>query len=142
MNVYVPAPGWVTTIDRGSGIVNDPNVWATNGGRIVVDYEGNRFGASNIVTFADRVMIAAGRHTERYPTIARSALVPESLIRVGTYDGIRVDLDHQDLGQFVADWIGCEESDLDYQLGPHQLQAYQQRIVDALDAGGRMRRGR
>lgn len=98
-------------IDRASGIVGTPE-----GDRVVIDFEGNRFGASNIVTFADRVMIAAGRHESRYPTIARLSVEPASVVRVGTYDGSRkiaVDFDKLDA---LAAWIGCDVASLPTQL--------------------------
>jgi len=54
--------------------------------RIVIDYEGNLYGAANIVTFADRVCVAAERHTARDPTIARQYVHAGDLIAVGLWD--------------------------------------------------------
>lgn len=81
-DVYVPilgSPG-ARLIEPGSGIVG-----TIEGNDVTLDYEGGRH-ADNIVTFADRVMHAAGRHAERYPTVARALVPLESAIRVGTYD--------------------------------------------------------
>lgn len=112
VDVYLPIDQAVHDhIDRGSGIVGTPD-----GARVVIDYEGNRYGASNIVTFADRVMIAAGRHESGYPTIARMSVEPESLIRVGTYDGARHVALESDYLDHVAAWIGCGVADLPNQL--------------------------
>lgn len=52
---------------------------------IIIDFEGNKFGASNVVTYADRAMVAFGRHREHYPTVARLAVPPSHLIVVGTF---------------------------------------------------------
>lgn len=83
IDVFIPAPSdpLRAVIKPGSGIVG-----TTEGERTIIDYEGNLYGAQNIVTWADRVMIAAGRHSVRYPTVARSWVKPEALIRVASYE--------------------------------------------------------
>lgn len=112
IDVFLPIDQTVHDhIDRGSGIVGTPE-----GERVTIDFEGNRHGYANIHTFADRVMIAAGRHQERYPTIARLSVEAGSVVRVGSYDGSRriaVDFDRLDA---VAAWIGCSVADLPAQL--------------------------
>lgn len=99
LNVYVPRPGGVTTIDPGSGIVGTPSSeWfagtagagGNDTGRIVVDYEGRRFNQANIVTFADKCLVAAGRHLSHYPTIARAWMRDDELVQVGEFDGNHV----------------------------------------------------
>lgn len=99
VDVFVPAPGGIlaTTIDARSGIVGTPiREWFKNDGEdpedaedgiLVIDYEGNRFKASNIRTYADRVMQAAGRHAAHYPTVARQTVHAwqDELLRVGVY---------------------------------------------------------
>lgn len=119
LNVYVPRSGHVTSIDPGSGIVGA----VEESGRLTVDYEGNRNRASNIRTYADRVLHAHGRHTVRYPTIARQSVPVETMIWVGTFD------DHThtfDLGggelpeaearELLAAWCALAAGDLDAEL--------------------------
>lgn len=99
--VYVPRPspelgrdvlaaGKFLGIDAGSGIVGTPQ----ENGRVLVDYEGRRYGQANMVTYADRVYFAWGRHKERYPTVARSWLTEELVLQIGWFDpqAGRVDL--------------------------------------------------
>jgi hypothetical protein len=69
-------------IAAGSGIVGGP---ALRGGNLEVDYEGNLYGAANIVTYADRISLAHGRMAQHYPTVARTLVEPEAMTRVGTY---------------------------------------------------------
>jgi hypothetical protein len=80
--VYVPRPGRLKFIDPGSGIVGAP----IGAPRTRIDYEGNRHGAVNLVTFADRVQVAAGRYLNDAPTIARAWVAREDLVLVGSYD--------------------------------------------------------
>jgi hypothetical protein len=89
--VYVPKQGEGTVIDRGSGIVGTPRGTRPDGepATLCVDYEGNRYGASNIKTFADRVMHAASRHAAEYPTIARQYVFAGDMELVGWYDSGR-----------------------------------------------------
>ena len=95
--VLVPKPGTDAerTIDAGSGIVCDPlhviSGVLVSDERIEVYYEGNRYGASNMQTFEDKVKHAAGRLSERYPTIAKAMLPRTQFAAVGMF-------------QFTADW--------------------------------------
>ena len=81
--VYVPAPAsrlpWL--VAKKSGIVGSPD--AEDPSRIVIDYEGNLYHAANVRTYADRVRIAAGRHQERYPTVARRSVPAKDLVQIG-----------------------------------------------------------
>jgi hypothetical protein len=87
MDVFVPIDGHPirTMIVAGSGIVGGPDF---RGEYLAVDYEGNLYGARNIVTYADRVNHAHGRMVDRYPTIARTLVEPEAMTKVGTYDPV------------------------------------------------------
>ena len=62
-------------------------------GRYVIDFEGNLTGMDNMRTYAQRLLHAAGRHSTRYPTIARESLSFDEAIRqtavVGHYDATR-----------------------------------------------------
>jgi hypothetical protein len=82
--VYVPAAHRdVLSIREGSGIVGATSPEPVTG-RVVIDYEGNLYGAANVRTWADRVLQAEGRHRVQYPTVAREAVRPDALVRVGT----------------------------------------------------------
>lgn len=92
--LYVPAPDTPlrALIDPGSGVVGTSDAYWHGTRRItpkvgvhVVDFEGNRFNASNIVTYYDRVAHAADRHFTAYPTIARTRAHEDDLIHVGWY---------------------------------------------------------
>lgn len=118
ISVYVPSHAG-TLIDQGSGVVGSPAhkfmPMLPDDGRITADYEGNRFGASNIKTYADRVLHAAGRHTQKYPTVARSTLSTEDLTEVGSFDGAVLTIKRAHYPT-VAEWIGVPVEDLAEQL--------------------------
>lgn len=82
--VYAPAEGSALhrLVVPGSGVVGTP----LPSGEILVDYEGNLHRTLNIQTFADRVMVAAGRHVTLAATSARAAASPDDLIQIGTWD--------------------------------------------------------
>lgn len=92
LNVYIPRQGsrLASVITTGSGIVGSTEKFP-DGDRIVIDYEGNIYGASNVKTYADRLDVAAGRHLfnypHRYPTIARMYLPRDTdeLIKIGSF---------------------------------------------------------
>ena len=110
MNVYVPIG--TTSIMRGSGIVGVEH--PTIPPLVVVDYEGNRYGAVNMVTFADRCMIAADRQEADYPTIARAMMQVEGLMKIGEWDGERgrVVLDRgKTPKEMLAAWLDVDELD-------------------------------
>lgn len=104
-SVYIPHHS--LGIDEGSGVVGHD----TGGDRILVDFEGNRFGASNIITFADRVYHAASRQEHDYPTIARKFVPRELLVEIGWFDGDRVQVPpgNEDA---LATWLGTHTLDL------------------------------
>lgn len=85
--VYVPVERWAHRIDPRSGIVGRPEDrnGLAGGEAVHIYYEGNRFGASNIVTFADRCDHAHGRMVENYPTVAQRMVPLDLLTRVGTF---------------------------------------------------------
>jgi hypothetical protein len=119
--VYVPADGTLSTILPKSGIVGSPaHEWFDSSERndlhrVVVDYEGNRFNAANIVTFADRVRHAAGRHTEHYPTVARAVVTEDEVVRVATFDAEADLVVVENLAALTA-WLDLWPSQLPEQL--------------------------
>jgi len=117
--VYVPSNPASTRIDAGSGIVSTDPPAATDGGRIAVDYEGNRYGSSSMRTWADRIHHAAGRCATRYPTIARAVLPADALTRVGSYDDQNghITLDttpdgRSDTLELVSAWLGLDRDEV------------------------------
>lgn len=110
--VLWPKPGTraAGVIDPGSGVVTDPTfdrlpdlvseddpfagVTAAFDGRIkpylLVYYEGNRYDAENLRLYEQRVLCAAGRCVERYPTMARGVFPREDFEVIGTvtYDPV------------------------------------------------------
>ncbi len=82
VNVYVPIGVAMLAVDPRSGVVGTPQ----GDGKVLIDYEGNRFKAANIVTFADRVQVAYGRHNTHYPTVARMLRNESEVELVATFD--------------------------------------------------------
>lgn len=83
VTVLVPRPGTPAgnRIDVGSGIVTAD---ATSD-RVLVYYEGNRYGAMNLRTFEERVFHATARLVERYPTVAFGQYARADFDVVGTF---------------------------------------------------------
>lgn len=129
LTVYVPAPTAPIryTIATRSGIVGTPK----DDGQVRIDYEGNLHGASNIVTFADRVAQAAGRHTTNYPTIARAWVPSTNLVPVGRWDdtdGI-VTVDNYEA---LAAWLHIETIPDGELLASGARYEHRRALVDAL----------
>jgi hypothetical protein len=93
--VYVPAPDshLRQTIAAGSGIVGTPQ----DDGRVLIDYEGNLYGAAQLNDYTARVYHAHDRHVwpsgldpakpaTGYPTVARALVEGSELLEVGSYD--------------------------------------------------------
>lgn len=86
--IYIPNPVLGVRyrhIAPGSGIVGV----ATEHGGAVLHFEGNLYGAENLMTYEERVRQAAGRLFQRYPTVARLYLAyPElgEFLAVGAID--------------------------------------------------------
>lgn len=111
ITVYVPDADKLTVIDRGSGIVGTVEAWPVHqGDHVLIDYEGNRYGAVNLRTFADRVARAWDRQSVRYPTVARMVVHKQALVEVGEYDQaegvVRVTN-----AAALADWLDVEVID-------------------------------
>jgi hypothetical protein len=143
LDVYVPADRATATariVDAGSGIVGTAS---DELGRTLVDFEGNRHGAVNLVTYADRVHCAAGRHTVRYPTTARALLDTTVLVRVGTFDSETGDIDllGADEGPDaararIAAWCGVTPANVDAQLRTTSARHQMRREIAAARASG------
>lgn len=83
--VLIPKPETSSWIANGSGIVA-----SIEGGVARIYFEGNTHLACNLHEVETRLLIAAGRLRDRYPTVAKTSLVEEDLqkhfIIVGLYD--------------------------------------------------------
>lgn len=53
-------------------------------GQVMAYYEGNIYGASNIVSYNDKAMLAFGRMVQNYPTTATMVIEAEDYEAVGT----------------------------------------------------------
>lgn len=119
INVYVPASGhrpWDVMeagrflgIDPGSGIVGTEQALTAGVERVLVHYEGARYGQANMVTFADRVYHAWGRMSEDYPTSAKAWLPSDMLTQVGLFYPERGVVELLDGRGELAAWLGLEE---------------------------------
>jgi hypothetical protein len=104
--VLVPKPGTAAEnkIAPGSGIVCHTDQFATEG-RVRVYYEGNLYGAVNLVTYQDRVGQAAGRLVTHEPTIATAVFPVADFLMVGTFNYTTRFLEIVN-GEAVDDWTG------------------------------------
>lgn len=102
--VYVPTVE--TVILRGSGIVGRLDHLDTSD-PLLLYFEGNKFDAANIVTFADRCLHAAGRMIQRYPTVARMTCLQSEMLWIGyfDYERGRVALDGMGSDVALARWL-------------------------------------
>lgn len=139
VTVYLPTlfpdepwgPHRLLSIDPMSGIVGVPARLADH---TLIYYEGNRYNASNIVTWADRVEHAAGRLTWQgvgYPTIALAMVQTEWLTAVGTFDGREITLLDEVAANRVYTYLELHER------GEHALDD-ECRTTRLLNAEGRM----
>jgi hypothetical protein len=112
IDVYVPKQGLLTVIDQGSGIVGES--WNPLRNEVLIDFEGNRYKAANIITYADRVARAYDRHQAHYPTVARMVVHAGSLTKVGTYDPALGGVTVYPGGAMadLAAWLAVDEVDL------------------------------
>lgn len=133
-DLYVPREGFPLACDPKSAIVGSPaRQWmegreAKIDGRsarsvapdsnLVIDFEGNRYNALNMKTYADRAVHAAGRHHEHYPTVARCVVPQKRLIRVATFDleGEQVQLLGPDEVQALMRWLDVDHPALQTEL--------------------------
>ena len=125
-DVFVPAStnnvgerGVLFGIAPGSGIVGRRALLRGHSEGLVLDYEGGIYQQSNIVTWADKVMHAAGRASTNYPTIARSWVKFEDVLHVGAYTlgADTVEVATLALKVLVCKWLGLDRLDqLDAEL--------------------------
>lgn len=104
-DLFVPAGADAFGIDPGSAIV--AGVSQRGQERVIVHYEGNRYGAQNMRRYDERCLHAAGRAATRYPTVAKSSLPSDQLRVVGTYDLTTRHISVADASALQA-WLGQE----------------------------------
>lgn len=111
---YVPSAehlaGLPPRIVPGSAIVGPFADAAEGADEREIYYEGNVIGASNIVTYADRVMVAADAVVHRFPTTAKARVPAAELLEVAwfAYESSQLYvLADPALGALAA-WLGCE----------------------------------
>lgn len=136
VTVYLPASSSHPMIDAGSGIVGTP----LEGDRVLVDYEGNRYGARNMVVWADRVSHAHGRHQDRYPTVARASLRSTDLVEVADFDTDSGDVHvHPEQVPAVLAWLGVSADELAAQCQSTSARYQMRRDLATLRANPAMR---
>lgn len=86
LSIYVPAPASYAelTIAPKSGIVGVPS---SDGKWVRAYFEGNLYGAENMQTWEEKLLHAADRLMQNYPTTAVRLFPADQLAEVGTYDG-------------------------------------------------------
>lgn len=105
IGIYVPRPGSLTEamIRPHSAVVASIDEGVDMASCF---FEGNIYGAQNLRSFHDRLVVAAGRLTSDYPTTARALVSVADLIRVASYDtrflAVRDVID----GQRLSKWAG------------------------------------
>lgn len=80
--VYIPQPGCLTNIIKGSGIVGRPFDQL----HTKIYFEGNKFKYSNVHSIEDKIRIAADRLVTSYPTVATMVVPNHELVEVGLYN--------------------------------------------------------
>lgn len=83
--VFVPRDGAVSMahVVRGSAIVGKPSKLEDY---VIVYYEGNIYGSSNMQRFEDRLFHAWSRMHYSYPTVAMAHIPAADLVQVGDFD--------------------------------------------------------
>jgi hypothetical protein len=114
--VFTPVPGsfLVRRLAPGSALV----ATELDEQRSLVYFEGNTHGASNVVTYADRVRRAAERMVDQASTCARMTVSTSELMRVGTFDSDRgvVELLGDNAASVLAAWLGLRGEPLSPEL--------------------------
>lgn len=102
--VYVLSGVATHNLLTGSALVGE---YEYEVGRVTLDYEGNKYGASNLNRFVERAHAAWERHTTKYPTVSRIWVQSHEVVIVGEYDPLKkvVAINPIDMPKFEA-WLG------------------------------------
>jgi len=132
LDVYVlrGEDGW--GIHPGSAIVG-----SVEGERVRIDYEGDLYGRPALAGYATRLLHAAGRHIERYPTVARAWVPPGALRCIGRY---RVEDEFFDLVDEAAlcAWLGTDALAPEDRVAPTRRRAEREAILTGLQGENRV----
>ena len=116
VRVYLPAPNApaLSHVLTGSAIVSHHQPAHSPdepGGpaRVLVSYDGNRYAAANMATYADRAMLAHWRMRDHYRPWPRPRRRPSSWCGPGTLDPERGEIELVDTEHApdLAEWLGC-----------------------------------
>ena len=72
-------------IDKASGVVADESATFDPPDHVMVYFEGNRYGASNMNRYEEKLLHAAGRLSSKYPTVARAVFRWDEFDIVGRF---------------------------------------------------------
>lgn len=116
MNLWIPTPSVPVDLVPGSAIVSSPDAPSAESG-LLCYFEGNLYGASNIVTYADRAMVASDRLLANYPTSATAVFNQTHLTLVGSYDTESGDVSlDPDRSAELAAWLQVTPQNLQIEL--------------------------
>jgi hypothetical protein len=108
--VYIPVTGEAqAVVAPGSGVVGE----LREDGSLRLDFEGNTYGSPALERYANRVLKAAARQAQGYPTRARVEVAPESALAIGEFDSGEqvIRLTGPDSERLLAEWLGVEAVD-------------------------------
>jgi hypothetical protein len=93
VKLFIPREGSATyrAVAKGSAIIAAPTqgLYATSGDRILIYYEGNTSGSSNLDTFDLLAAVAYERARDRAGTTSKAAVPKAELLEVGIYDPVQ-----------------------------------------------------
>lgn len=90
-------------ISEGSAVVSDVR---HDGGKVLAWFEGNLNGASNLETFYDRTVCAAGRLVSNYPTVARRLFRRSEFTEAAAYSFVRMAIIDVSDSEALEAWAG------------------------------------
>lgn len=100
--IYVPNSTRLQgLVAAGSAIVGEERAAG-----VVIYYEGNLYGASNLNKYEEKLSAAAGRLKADYPTAAKLLVQSEDLVEVGVYDTAIWAVAAITNREALAEWLG------------------------------------
>lgn len=105
--IFVPKSPVTLIAPRSAIVAKDP--LTVHDGRITVYYEGNLLGAENLHEFVQRLNSAAGRCSERYPTVAMASIELSELVDVGRFDLATGQMLNLDEPAALVAWLDGED---------------------------------
>lgn len=133
MNLWIPVLSAPVDLVPGSAIVSSPDAPSTESG-LLCYFEGNLYGASNIITYADRAMVASDRLLANYPTSATAAFNPAHLTLVGSYDTESGDIVlDPDRSAELAAWLQVTVQNLQAELRTTSIRHIAQRELATMN---------